>query len=58
MLSSQSFIDGKFHPLDVTKTLAENGIPDEDALFEELHMDADEWLPIVHLYMNDDLTVA
>ena len=39
-------------------TFAENGIPDEDAEFEELGLDRDEYIPTLHLYFNDDLTEA
>ncbi|ETW02377.1 hypothetical protein H310_05903 [Aphanomyces invadans] len=52
------YLDGdEFVPLDMAKTLAENGIPDESLEFEKLGMDADEFKPIVHIYFNDDLTI-
>ncbi|KAJ3179294.1 Cytochrome b5 domain-containing protein 1 [Geranomyces variabilis] len=44
--------------LDMSRTLEENGLPEESAQFELVGMDADEWLPAVHLYFSDDLTVA
>mmetsp|Transcript_21753 Transcript_21753/g.73922 ORF Transcript_21753/g.73922 Transcript_21753/m.73922 type:complete len:234 (+) Transcript_21753:162-863(+) len=47
-----------FATLDMTKTLAENGVPDEDEEFEELSIENDFYLPVIHLYFNDDLTVA
>lgn len=41
------------------KTLAENGIEDEDFEFERLGMIKSEWyVPIIHLFFNDDLTAA
>ncbi|KAJ1080349.1 hypothetical protein NDU88_000568 [Pleurodeles waltl] len=42
--------------LDMDKTLEENGVHDEDEEFEELSMDADEYMQALHLYFNDDLT--
>jgi len=45
-------------PLDMNKTLPENGIPDEDEELTRLRMDPDEYIPTIHLYFNDDLTVA
>lgn len=44
--------------LDMTLTLEANGIKDEAPLFESLHMDEEEWLPVIHLYFSDDLTIA
>ena len=44
--------------LDMRQTLAANGIPDEDNQFELLNLDPMEWVPIIHLYFSDDLTVA
>ncbi|RHY78738.1 hypothetical protein DYB31_006381, partial [Aphanomyces astaci] len=52
------YLDGdEFVPLDMAKTLAENGLPDESLEFEKLGMDADEFKPILHIYFNDDLTI-
>ncbi|KAL4426633.1 hypothetical protein ABPG74_018711 [Tetrahymena malaccensis] len=46
-------------PLDMDKNLEENGIPDETVEFEELDIPETEWyIPAIHLYFNDDLTVA
>ena len=45
-------------PLDMDLTLAANDIPDETAEFVELNIDEDAYIPCVHLYYNDDLTVA
>lgn len=44
--------------LDMAKTLDENDIPDERPQFEELDIDDDYYIPTVHLYFADDLTVA
>ena len=44
--------------LDMKKTLAANGIPDEDLQFDLLNMDPDDHIPTIHLYFSDDLTVA
>lgn len=45
-------------PLDMSKTLEENGIPDESAELESLAVDSDEFVPAIHIYFNDDLTIA
>ena len=45
-------------PLDMEKTLEENDIPDETDEFVDLNIDEDAYIPAVHLYYNDDLTVA
>lgn len=44
--------------LDMSKTLDENGIPDERGKFDALSIDDDYYVPTVHLYFSDDLTVA
>jgi hypothetical protein len=44
--------------LDMNKTLEENGITDESDEFESLGLPADYYVPAVHLYFNDDLTVG
>lgn len=48
------------HPrtLDMKKTLEENGILDETDEFESLGLSADFYIPALHLYFNDDLTVG
>ena len=48
------------HPrvLDMSKTLEENGILDESDEFEALGLPADFYIPAIHLYFNDDLTVG
>ena len=45
-------------PLDMDKTLEENDIPDETEEFVDLNIDEHAYVPAVHLYYNDDLTVA
>jgi len=45
-------------PLDMERTLTDNNIPDESEEFAELNIDEDEYIPAIHLYYNDDLTVA
>lgn len=47
-----------FSELDMNKTLAENGVVDEDGTFEEHQIPVDAFLPVLHVYWNDDLTVA
>jgi len=44
--------------LNMRETLAANGIPDEDNQFDLLNLDPDSWIPVIHLYFSDDLTVA
>ena len=44
--------------LDMSKNLAENGIIDDRAELLELGIDLDEYIPALHLYFNDDLTIA
>ena len=46
-------------PLDMEKTLSENGMEDEDPEFQKLGVMKSEWyIPSIHLFFNDDLTVA
>jgi len=45
-------------PLDMERTLEENDIPDETDEYLDLNIDEDAYIPAVHLYFNDDLTVA
>lgn len=44
--------------LDMGLTLEENGIPDETPTFDSLDIDEDYYVPVIHLYFSDDLTVA
>merc|ERR1711924_297261 len=45
-------------PLNMKKTLEENGMTDETEEFMRLGIDPDEHIPVIHLYFNDDLTEA
>lgn len=46
-------------PLDMQKTLEENGIEDEDPEFDALDVVNAQWyIPAIHLFFSDDLTVA
>lgn len=47
-----------FVELDLDKTLQENGVTDEAEDFEELSIPSDYFIPVIHLYYTDDLTVA
>lgn len=42
--------------MDMSKTLSENGIPDEDGELDQCRMDRDLYAPSICLYFNDDLT--
>lgn len=42
----------------MSKTLEENGVPDESEEFYKLSMNDELSLPALHLYFNDDLTEA
>lgn len=44
--------------LDMDKTLDENGIPDERPTFDTLSIDDEYYVPTVHLYFQDDLSVC
>ncbi|KAJ1569313.1 Cytochrome b5 domain-containing protein 1 [Nowakowskiella sp. JEL0078] len=44
--------------LDMSLTLEQNGIKSESEQFDTLGLDEDQWLPALHLYFSDDLTVA
>mmetsp|Transcript_68398 Transcript_68398/g.216461 ORF Transcript_68398/g.216461 Transcript_68398/m.216461 type:complete len:156 (+) Transcript_68398:361-828(+) len=47
-----------FTPLDMELTLEENNVPDDAEEFDELGIDDTYYIPVIHLYYNDDLTVA
>lgn len=49
---------GEFRPLDMELTLAENGVEDLTEEFAQLSIDPDEYIPVIHVYFNDDLTSA
>ncbi|KAM9827446.1 cytochrome b5 domain-containing protein 1 [Neosynchiropus ocellatus] len=42
--------------LDMSRTLCENNIPDQDMELEQLRLDRDLFTPAILLYFNDDLT--
>jgi hypothetical protein len=44
--------------LEMNQSLEENGIPDDREKFENVELNEDDWLPVLHLYFSDDLTVA
>jgi hypothetical protein len=44
--------------MDLNKTLQENGVIDESSTFEAHDMPSDYHVPVLHVYWNDDLTVA
>uniref|UniRef100_UPI00358E2C9D cytochrome b5 domain-containing protein 1 n=1 Tax=Myxine glutinosa TaxID=7769 RepID=UPI00358E2C9D len=44
--------------LDMEETLEDNGVVDEGEDFYTLRMDAEKYLQTIHLYFNDDLTIA
>lgn len=44
--------------LDMRKTLEENGVADDMPAFDALGIDEDFYVPVLHLYFSDDLTVA
>ena len=47
-----------FVPAVMDKTLEENGIVDDDMELERLGLDEDGFTPVIHIYFNDDLTIA
>lgn len=55
---AQALQGDEFVPLDMDKTLAENHVADESGEFAELGISEDFFIPVLHLYFNDDLTVA
>lgn len=44
--------------LDMSMNLEENGVIDERETFEKLGLNDEEFMPAIHLYFSDDLTVA
>jgi hypothetical protein len=50
--------DHETRVLEMAKTLNENGIGDESDEFEALGLAADFYIPAIHIYFNDDLTVG
>ncbi len=54
----KSLVNDDIIPLDMTKTLEQNGIVDETDKFLSLGMNDDYYIPTLHIYFNDDLTYA
>jgi len=50
--------DTDVRTLDMSKTLDENGIQDESDEFQNLGLPSDFYIPAIHIYYNDDLTVG
>jgi hypothetical protein len=44
--------------LELSKTLEENGIPDESEKFLKFGLNDDFDIPVLHIYYNDDLNYA
>lgn len=44
--------------LNMDRNLAQNDIPDETDELIELGIDIEEYIPAIHLYFDDDLTIA
>ncbi|RVE60900.1 hypothetical protein OJAV_G00185940 [Oryzias javanicus] len=42
--------------LDMSRTLSDNHVPDQDGELEQLRLDPDHYTPAILLYFNDDLT--
>lgn len=53
-----STLEQEFVPADMSKTLEDNGITDDDEALDKLDMDNDGYIPVIHIYYNDDLTIA
>ena len=45
-------------PLNMEATLEDNDIPDDRQEYIDLGIDEDAYIPAIHLFYNDDLTVA
>ena len=43
--------------LDMSRNLEDNDIPDETDELLELGIDLEDYIPAIHLYFNDDLTI-
>ena len=48
--------DEKFVNMLMSETLEQAGMPDESETFDKLGIDEDMYIPVVHVYFNDDLT--
>ena len=45
-----------FVKVDMHKTLEQLGLPDEAERFEGMGINEDQYMPVLHVYFNDDLT--
>lgn len=54
----KALIGDQLVTLDMNKTLEDNQVLDESELFYELGMNDDYYIPTLHIYFNDDLTIA
>lgn len=42
----------------MSHTLEQNGVEDDSEKMDQVGINEDEWLPVLHLYFSDDLTFA
>ncbi len=54
----QTAASAVFEELDLNRTLEDNGVVDESADFEDVGLPGDYYVPVLHVYWQDDLTVA
>lgn len=54
----KALIGDQLVTMDMNKTLEENQVTDETEVFYELGMNDDYYIPTLHIYFNDDLTIA
>jgi hypothetical protein len=54
----KALIGDQLVSMDMNKTLEENQVADESEVFYELGMNDDYYVPTLHIYYNDDLTIA
>lgn len=50
--------DLSFEELNMNMNLEQNGVPNETRSFEDHLVATDYYIPVLHVYWNDDLTVA
>ena len=54
----KQLVGEEFVPIRMDWTLSENGLPDDSDSFVSLGLDEDFNMPTLHIYYNDDLTIA
>jgi hypothetical protein len=54
----KALIGDQLVTLNMNKTLEENNVVDESKVFYDLGMNDDYYLPTLHIYFNDDLTIS